>query len=60
MTRDVARRAATLRAAHGQTLRLPDAQVLATAGELGAGTTFTTDAGWPDTGIPARVIGVGR
>lgn len=56
-SRDIARRAAALRAAHGRGLRLPDALVLATAAVMGADLVLTTDAAWPDTGIAVRVIG---
>jgi predicted nucleic acid-binding protein len=56
-TREIARRAASLRAAHGRSLRLPDALVLATAGVLGANLTLTTGAGWPDPGSPVRIVG---
>jgi predicted nucleic acid-binding protein len=55
-TREIARRAASLRAAHGRGLRLPDALVLATATAAGAGLVLTTDAGWPDAGVAVRVI----
>jgi predicted nucleic acid-binding protein len=43
--RDIARRAATLRARHS-TLRLPDALVIATAIELGADHLLITDRRW--------------
>ncbi len=56
-TREVARRAAALRATHGRGLRLRDALVLATAGVVGARLTLATDAGWPDTDIPVRIVG---
>jgi predicted nucleic acid-binding protein len=52
-TREVAARAARLRAEHGARLRLPDALVVATAVELHAGLLLTTDAGWPS--MPVRV-----
>jgi predicted nucleic acid-binding protein len=55
-TRDIARAAAALRARHGRALRLPDALVLATASVLGADGVLTTDAAWPDTGVPVRVV----
>jgi predicted nucleic acid-binding protein len=58
--REIARRAASLRAAQGRRLRLPDALVLATAAVVGADLVLTTDAGWPDTGAAVRVIGVSR
>jgi len=44
-TRDIARRAATLRARHAS-LRLPDALVIATAVELDADHLLTTDRRW--------------
>lgn len=44
-TRDIARRAATLRARH-PSLRLPDALVIATAVELDADHLLTTDRRW--------------
>lgn len=56
-TREVARKAAALRARHGRALRLPDALVLATASVVGADHVLTTDAGWPDTGAPVRIVG---
>ncbi len=43
--RDIARRAATLRARHSS-LRLPDALVIATAVELDADHLLTTDKRW--------------
>lgn len=55
-TREVARRAASLRAAHGGRLKLPDALVLATAGVLHADHVLTTDAGWPAVAVEVRVI----
>jgi predicted nucleic acid-binding protein len=57
-TREVAREAAALRARHGRALRLPDALVLATATVVGADQILTTDAGWPETGAPVRIISV--
>lgn len=56
ITRQIARRAAQLRARHGKHLRLPDALVLATALHLGAERVMTTDAGWPRAGILVEVI----
>lgn len=47
ITRQLASRAAQLRARHGNRLRLPDALVVATALHLGADRVITTDAGWP-------------
>jgi predicted nucleic acid-binding protein len=55
-SREVARRAAMLRAGHGRSLRLPDALVIATALASGADLVLTTDAGWPDAGVAVRVI----
>lgn len=55
VTRDVARRAAILRAAH-RPLRLPDALVLATGDVLSATTVLTADRGWPRISRRARVI----
>ena len=55
-TRDVARHAASFRAAHGRGLKLPDALVLATAGVLDADHVLTTDAGWPAVGVDVRVL----
>jgi hypothetical protein len=46
-----------LRATHGNRLRLPDALVLATAGVLEADRVATTDARWPEIGVPVDVIG---
>jgi predicted nucleic acid-binding protein len=56
-TREVAREASALRARHGRALRLPDALVLATAAVLRADQVLTTDAAWPETGAPVRVVG---
>ena len=39
--------AARIRARHGQKLKLPDALVIATAIQKGAGSLVTTDRGWP-------------
>lgn len=60
ITRQVARRAAQLRATHGRRLRLPDALVLATALHLGADHVLTTDARWPDAGVSVEVIRADR
>jgi predicted nucleic acid-binding protein len=57
ITRQVAARAAQLRARHGRRLRLPDALVLATALHLRADRVLTTDAGWPRAGIAVELIG---
>ncbi len=56
ISRQVASRAARLRAEHGARLRLPDALVLATALQLGAERVLTTDAGWPKVGITVELI----
>ena len=57
ITRQLASRAAQLRAKHGSRLRLPDALVLATALHLKAALVLTTDAGWPRTTVPVEVVG---
>ena len=57
ITRQVASRAALLRAKHGGRLRLPDALVLATALHLRADRVLTTDAGWPSVGVAVEVVG---
>lgn len=57
-TRDIARRAARLRARH-PALRLPDALVIATAIESGADHLLTTDVRWPQRrslGLRARLV----
>ena len=56
ISRQVAVRAAQLRARHGPTLRLPDALVLATAVHLGADRVITTDRGWPRAEIAIELI----
>ncbi|MDQ3690869.1 MAG: PIN domain-containing protein [Chloroflexota bacterium] len=56
ITRQVASKAADLRARHGRKLRLPDALVLATALHLGADRVMTTDAGWPRTKVAVDVL----
>ncbi len=56
ITRQVAARAAQLRAEHGTRMRLPDALVLATALHLGADRVLTTDSGWPDVGLVVDLI----
>jgi predicted nucleic acid-binding protein len=60
ITRQVAARAAQLRAEHGTRLRLPDALVLAVALHLGADQVLTTDAGWPSAGVAVEIIGTAR
>ena len=54
--RSIARAAAALRAAHGTSLRLPDALVVATAIVRGADRIITTDAGWPAVGVRVEVL----
>jgi predicted nucleic acid-binding protein len=56
ITRQVASRAAQLRARHGRRLRLPDALVLATALHLRADRVVTTDEGWPRAGIVVELL----
>lgn len=56
ITRQVASRAAELRARHGRQLRLPDALVLATAIHLRADRVITTDRGWPRTIVETEVL----
>lgn len=55
ISREIARRAAQLRAAH-PSLRLPDALVLATGDVLEATTIVTTDRRWSRYGRRVRVI----
>jgi len=55
--REIARRAAELRARHATRLRLPDALVVSTAVVLGARRVVTTDARWPHLGMNVEVIG---
>ena len=55
-SREIAREAARLRAAHGESLRLPDALVLATARVIQADLVLTTDRGWPAAGIEVTVL----
>jgi predicted nucleic acid-binding protein len=60
-SRNIARRAAELRALHGARIRLPDALVIATAMGLRAERILTTDAGWPDVDVPVEIVrGVSR
>lgn len=54
ITRDIARRAAGIRARH-PSMTLPDALVLATGEELGA-RVVTADAAWRRFGVRAEVI----
>jgi predicted nucleic acid-binding protein len=55
-SREIGRVAASIRAAHGRALRLPDALVLATAAALEADEVLTTDAGWPSMGAKVTVL----
>ena len=55
LTREIARAAAQLRAAH-PTLRLPDALVLATGEVTDAGVVLTTDRRWLRYSRRARVV----
>jgi predicted nucleic acid-binding protein len=55
-SREIARRAAELRAHHGGRVRLPDALVIATAAVLDADRVVTTDAGWPGVGLPVEFV----
>ncbi len=57
VTRQIAARAAQLRAEHGDRLRLPEGLVLATGLQLRADRVLTTDSGWPDVGITICLIG---
>jgi predicted nucleic acid-binding protein len=56
-TRAIAVAAASLRGAHGPSLRLPDALVVATAFVLEADRVITTDARWPVLAVKVEVIG---
>ncbi len=56
ITRQLAAKAAKLRARHGARLRLPDALVLATALHLHADRVLTTDAGWPPAGVAVELV----
>ena len=56
ITRPIAADAAALRAAHGRTLRLPDALVLATARVVHADRIITTDAALPDAGVAIDLL----
>lgn len=55
-TRAIGAAAASLRAAHGPSLRLSDALVAATAVVLEADRVVTTDARWPALPIRVEVI----
>lgn len=56
MDRMIAASAAALRAAHGRSLRLPDALVLATADVLGADRVMTTDSDLDGRGIDVELV----
>lgn len=56
ITRQLAKRAAALRARHGKRLRLPDALVLATALHLRTDRVLTTDRQWPRVGVNVEVV----
>lgn len=56
ITRQLAAKAAQLRARQGSGLRLPDALVLATALHLKADRVLTTGAGWPATGVRVELV----
>lgn len=55
LTREIARRAAGLRASHSS-LRLPDALVLATGDILDAAAVLTADRAWPRISHRARLL----
>jgi len=55
-TRVIGAAAASLRASHGPSLRLPDALVVATAAVLEADRIITTDAGWPALAVRVEVL----
>jgi len=55
-TRDIGAAAASLRASHGPSLRLPDALVVATAVVLEANRIITTDARWPALTVRVEVL----
>jgi predicted nucleic acid-binding protein len=56
ITRQVAARAAELRASHGPRLKLPDALVAATAIHLGADRILTTDRRWPKLPVAVTIV----
>jgi predicted nucleic acid-binding protein len=56
-TRAIGAAAATLRGAHGPSMRLPDALVVATAAVLEADRIITTDARWPALDVKVEVLG---
>ena len=55
-TRAIGAAAASLRASHGPSLRLPDALVVATAVVLEADRIITTDARWPALTVRVEVL----
>ena len=55
-TRAIGAAAATLRAKHGPSLRLPDALVVGTALVLEADWIITTDARWPSLAVRVEVL----
>ncbi len=55
-SREIASRAAALRAHHASGLRLPDALVVATAIVLGADRVITTDSRWPALSVTVEVL----
>ena len=55
-TRVIGAAAASLRGAHGPSLRLPDALVVATAIVLGADHVITADARWPTVAVSVEVL----
>lgn len=55
ITRQVAARAAELRASHGKRLKLPDALVVAVAMHLKADRILTTDRRWPKLSVDVLV-----
>jgi predicted nucleic acid-binding protein len=57
ITRQMASRAALLRATHGKRLPLPDALVVAAALHLGADRVLTTDSRWPQLDVAVDVVG---
>jgi predicted nucleic acid-binding protein len=55
-TRAIGAAAASLRALHGPSFRLPDALVVATAAVLGADRIITTDAHWPALAVRVEAL----
>ena len=55
-TRVIGAAAASLRGAHGPSLRLPDALVVATAIVLAADRVITADARWPPFAVSVEVL----